>query len=447
MDKDQYTEKGGIELAQWAMDHAIKSGADQAAVSISKQKRTVIEFRKGKIDKLEQATRYSLGLRIYMNKRFSVHSTNDLRKQSLSGFIERGLAGTPYLAEDEFRSLPEPELYPNESQMAVNLNIRDPQHEDIPISQKIEIASAIEAAAMESGDRIISAATGFTDAASEGVTIHSNGFRGETQSTMFSAGASVTVKGDNSDRPEDWFYAATRFYADLPAPGILGENAAKRAIQKIGQKKTASGKYDMIVENRACLRLVSSFPGPMSGRALQQKNSYMENMLGKKVASPLFSMTDDPTIPKRFGSRRYDGEGIAAIRRPMIEKGILKQYYIDTYYGKKLGVTPTTGSLSNLCFETGNRSLDEMIRDMKSGILVTGFLGGSMNSTTGDFSFGISGLCIENGEISRPVNEMNISGNMTEFWDRLVESGNDPYPYASVLAPSMRFEGVAFSGA
>jgi len=188
------------------------------------------------------------------------------------------------------------------------------------------------------------------------------------------------------------------------------------------------------------------FPYPMSGSVLQQKNSYMENMLGKKVASPLFSMTDDPTIPKGFGSRRFDGEGLAAIRRPMIEKGILRQYYINTYYGKKLGVPPTTGSLSNLCFETGKRSLDEMIRDMKTGILVTGFIGGNMNSTTGDFSLGISGLIIENGEIARPVNEMNLSGNMTGFWDRLVESGNDPYPYASVLAPSMRFEGVAFSG-
>lgn len=126
--------------------------------------------------------------------------------------------------------------------------------------------------------------------------------------------------------------------------------------------------------------------------------------------------------------------------------GILLHYYIDDYYGKKLGMEPTTGSFSNLVFEYGSRSLEEMIRDMKKGILVTGFIGGNSNSTTGDFSFGIVGQLIEDGEIIKPINEMNISGNEKDFWNQLIEMGNDPYPYSSTRRPSMVFEGVNFSG-
>jgi len=157
-------------------------------------------------------------------------------------------------------------------------------------------------------------------------------------------------------------------------------------------------------------------------------------------------MTDEPFIVKGFGSRFFDGEGLSAQKRVMIAKGVLTNYYIDTYYGKKLGMAPTSGSGSNTVFEYGSKSLEEMIRNLKRGILVTGFIGGNSNSTTGDFSFGIVGMLIENGVIVKPVNEMNISDNAKEFWHRLTETGNDPYPYSATLMPSMRFDSVSFSG-
>jgi PmbA protein len=130
----------------------------------------------------------------------------------------------------------------------------------------------------------------------------------------------------------------------------------------------------------------------------------------------------------------------------MIEKGILKSYYVDCYYGNKLGWEPTTGSISNMVFELGDKSLDELIAEMDRGILVTSFIGGNSNSTTGDFSYGIIGKYIENGKIVRPVNEMNISGNLTDLWNRLAAVGNDPYIYSSWRRPSMYFTDIHFSG-
>ena len=262
----------------------------------------------------------------------------------------------------------------------------------------------------------------------------------------FSASAEVTVKDENGGRPEDWYIATGRFHKDLPEPEIIGKNAVDRALQKIGQVKIESGKYDMIVENRSGGRVLSLFQSPMTARALQQKSSFLDGMLNKKIASPLLTVIDDPFLLKGLASRLFDGEGLAAKKRKMIENGILRHFYIDNYYGKKLGLEPNAGSPSNILVQTGTKSLPDMMKDLTRGILITGFIGGNSNPTTGDFSFGIVGLLIENGEIVKPVNEMNISGNAKEFWNRLVEVGNDPYPYSATKTPSMLFEGVQFSG-
>ena len=147
-----------------------------------------------------------------------------------------------------------------------------------------------------------------------------------------------------------------------------------------------------------------------------------------------------------FVYRLFDAEGIAASERTVVENGILKRYFIDNYYGKKLGLEPNGGSGSNLVFKNGDHSLDQLMARIGYGLLITGFNGGNSNPTTGDFSFGISGFIIEKGVPARPINEMNISGNARTFWKQLIETGNDPYPYSSVQAPSMLFEGINFSG-
>ena len=184
----------------------------------------------------------------------------------------------------------------------------------------------------------------------------------------------------------------------------------------------------------------------MGGRAIQQKRSYLDGMLGKKVASGQLTVVDNPFLEKGMASRYFDSEGLAAEERVMIDKGVLKNYYIDYYYGQKLGMEPTSGSSSNLLFALGTRSLEELINDVDKGIFITGFIGGNSNSTTGDFSFGIVGILIENGKLTQPVNEMNISGNAKDFWLQLTETGNDPYPYSSYQAPSMLFSDIYFSG-
>jgi PmbA protein len=202
----------------------------------------------------------------------------------------------------------------------------------------------------------------------------------------------------------------------------------------------------MIVDNRSSGRVVSALLGPMSASAIQQKRSFLEGKLGAEIGSPLLQIADDPLVPRGLGSRRFDGEGLAARPFPIFERGVLRSWFVDTYYGKKLGLAPTTARSSNLAWGLGSRSRDQLLEDVGEGVLVTGFLGGNSNGTTGDFSLGVRGFRVRSGRVAEPVGEMNVSGNQLELWRRLTAVGNDPYPYSPMRTPTLVFEGVQFAG-
>ena len=433
-----------IELANWVIEKTLKAGANEAAVSMTNQRQVDIEFRDKQLDKLKESTQNSLTLQIYLNHKYSSHTTNDLKKETLENFINEAVASTKYLAEDKYRELPDKKYYPSKTDG--DLKLADAGYEKVESDSRVKTAKEIEEIARAESDQIISTTAGYSDIYYETARVHSNGFTGETKGTQFWAGSEVTVKDGEKGRPSDWYWGGARHLNELPKPELLAKEAVRRALRKVGQKKINSGKYTMIVENRSGGRLLGVLTGPMGGRALQQKSSYLEGMLNKKVASDKLTVIDDPFIEKGLGTRFYDRDGLAAKKRIMIDKGVLKNYYIDNYYGKKLGMEPTSGSSSNTLYEYGNRSADEMIKDVEKGILVTGFIGGNSNGTTGDFSFGVVGQFIENGKISHAVNEMNVSGNSKEFWNQLAEMGNDPYLYSSRRIPTMMFEDIDFSG-
>lgn len=429
-------------LAKWAMNYALEKGANQVSVSISNSRSSSIEVREKKIDKLEQAIQSSLTIRLFVDKKYSAHSTNRLVKEDLAHFIEEAIAGTRYLSEDEFRTLPDPELYFKGQKS--DLRVLDPKFNAVDPQKKIDLAFATENEVLEKDERVISTTASYSDGTNERVMVTSNGFEGDTANSYYALYAEVSVKGGDA-RPESYWTESALFYDNLKKEGI-GKTALERALKKIGQKKIASGKMDMIVDNRQVGRILGPLMSALNGSAIQQKNSFLIDKLGEKVVSDKLTITDDPFIVSGRGSRHFDGEGLATQKRPVLKNGVLKNYYIDTYYGKKLKMQPTSGNTTNLVFSTGNKDLAGLIAGVTKGILVTGFNGGNSNGTTGDFSYGIEGFLIENGEIVRPVSEMNITGNMLTLWSNIGELGNDVNTNSSWLTPSVLFEGVDFSG-
>lgn len=435
-----------LATAQVCIETALAKGAQEAAARAYKVRDVSVQWRDGRLEQIGESTTRGIGLSLYVDGRYAAVSTSDLRPDALAAFIEDSVALTRSLAPDPLRSLPDPVLY--QGQAVVDLQLEDPEYASVTAEQRRGIAEEIEAAAraVPGSDAILSVTTGFSDTRAESLRVHSNGFQGSRADTSFWMSAQVSVQDADGRRPEDWSAAGVRFFAELPGPAAEGERAARRALARLGSRKADSAVLPMAVDNRAAGRLVGALLGPMGGQSLQQKRSFLEGRLGSPVASDKLTLTDDPLVVKGFGSRLFDGEGIAARRMPLFERGVLRNYFIDTYYGKKLELPPTTANASNLAWALGERSQAELLRDMNEGILVTSFLGGNSNSTTGDFSLGVQGLRVRSGQVAEPVGEMNISGNQLELWKRLVAVGNDPYPYSSLSTPTLVFEGVQFAG-
>lgn len=435
-----------LELARTASALARKKGAQEVAATASRARDVDVEWRDGKLEKLSEATTRSLGLALYVDGRYAVMSTSDLRSAAVEAFVGEAVAMTRALAPDPFRSLPDPSLYPGAK--GPDLELEDGRHEAVTAHQRREAAAALEAAAraVKGSGAILSVSTSVGDRLAESARVHSNGFEGQRRETIFGVSANVSVKDADGRRPEDGFGATARFQATLPTLEAVGRQASERTLARLGSQKMPSAQATMVLENRAGANLVSRLLGPLAASALQQKRSFLEGKVGQVVASPLLDLTDDPLVPRGLASRHFDGEGLASRQLKLFEKGALRSYLVDTYYGKKLKLPPTTGSLSNLSWTLGKAGLPELLAQVKEGVYVTGFLGGNSNATTGDFSLGVRGFRIRNGALAEPVSEMNVADNHLALWKKLAAVGNDPYPWSSFRTPTLVFEGVTFAG-
>jgi len=435
-----------LDISRDAAQLALRHGATEAAAGTYRARHVEVAWRDGKLEKVTEATTRGLGLDLYVEGRYASVSTSDLRPEGLERFVSDAVALARTLSPDPHRRLPEPELYRGAAD--VDLELEDPTAGSLDTGARRDAARVAEEAArgVAGSGAILSVTTGVSDTQGESAVFHTNGFEGARRSTDFWVSAEVTVKDPDGRRPEEYASSGARHRADVEAPEVVGRRAAERALARVGAVKGASGLVTLIVDARASGRLVSALFGPLSAASIQQKRSFLEGKLGARVGSPRLDVRDDPHVKRGLGSRRYDGEGIAARPFTVFEDGVLRTYYVDTYYGRKLGIAPTTGRSSNLAWKLGDRSPAQLLADAGEGILVTGFLGGNSNSTTGDFSLGVRGFRIRGGQIAEPIGEMNVSGNHAELWQRLAAVGNDPYRYSALRTPTLVFEGVQIAG-
>ncbi|MBX3192856.1 MAG: TldD/PmbA family protein [Labilithrix sp.] len=432
--------------ARAAMALAKKHGASDASASASRSRAVETTWRDGKLEKVSDATSRSIALQLFVDGRYGGMSTSDVRPAALQRFVEDAVAMVRVLAKDPHRKLPDPSLYAGRSD--ADLEVYDPKVGALSADSRLTRAKAMEEGARSARgkEHIVSVTATVSDSESVFARVASNGFEGVHRSSDVSSEAEVTVKDDDGRRPEDWVYGSTCHVADLPDPTTIGRQATERAVARIGAKKAGSGTMSVLVEARAARTLLRHFTGPLWGGALQQKESFFEGKLGATVGSKLLTLSDEPLLKRGLGSRAFDGEGIALKPRVIVDRGTLKGYLLDVYYASKLGMAPSSGRLTNVVVAPGKRSLEAMLKDVKDGVLVTSFIGGNSNATTGVFSLGIMGFRVAGGERKEAIGEMNISGKHLDFWKKLVAVGDDPYVYASTRSPSLLFEGVSVAG-
>ncbi len=434
-----------LNLAEWSIKTAKSAGADNCRVGISKERFVEISYRERKPENIKEASSRNLYIEIFINGRYSGQSTSDLRKEALKHFISNAVNTTKLLAEDSYRSLPDPKYYAGRAD--IDLKIIDPVYDQFAPENRHSLVKTIEDSCLSTGkEKVISVTASEYDSHQESVLLASNGFEGNKESTVYWAGASMTAKDEGDRRPQGYNYVGSVIRESLPKPEEIGEAAAKRTLDLLGSKKIKTETLPIIVENRSTPQLVWGLLSAMFGGNIQQKQSFLSDKKGKKIASDHLTIIDNPFLIGGMESRLYDGDGIAAKKRVMIEKGVLEEFYLDWYYSRKLGWEPTTGGTSNLVISPGKRSVKEIMKDLGRGIYITGFIGGNSNSTTGDASVGIFGQLFENGEPAQAIAEMNIADNHLKFWNKLAEVANDPWIYSSQLFPSLVFTDVVVSG-
>jgi len=433
------------DLAEWVVDQTKKAGASDCKVSISKRRFVEINYRDRKPEVIKEATTQNLNLQVFIDNKFASQSTPDLRKNTLSGFINDVIDSARIMEEDPFRTLPDPKYYSGRS--TSDLQLADPKQSELTPEERHEMAKKVENACLnKGGNLVISVEAGEYDDTYESYVKTSNGFDGSSKTTQCWTGANMTAQDEGDRRPAGYHWVGCRYRNDLPPLPEVGSIAAIRTLDLMGGKKIQSETLPVIIENRVVDRVLSGLLDPMSAGSIQQKRSFLADKKGQMVGSKLLTIQDDPFLIRGLGSRYFDGDGFPAKKRNLFTQGTLDEFLVDWYYSRKLGWEPNSGSTSNLIIPPGNRSIEEIVKDLGRCMLITEFIGGNSNSTTGDFSIGITGKLFDKGQFVQNVAEMNMADNHLKFWNKLVEVGNDPWIYSSARLPSLVFDGVMVAG-
>lgn len=433
------------ELAGWVIDQTKKAGAKDCKVNLSKRRFVEINYRDRKPEVIKEATTQGLNLEVYINNRFASQSTPDFRKSTLAGFITDVVESAKIMEEDPYRTLPDPKYYAGRS--TSDLQLADPTQARLTPEERHEMAKTVENACLkQGGSKVISVEAGEYDETYEEFVQSSNGFIGANRTTQCWTGATMTAQDEGDRRPAGYHWVGCRYRGDLPSLEEVGKIAARRTLDLMGGKKIQTETLPIILENRGVERVLGGLQGPMSAGNIQQKRSFLADKKGQTIGSKLFTVQDNPFLPRALGSNYYDWDGFPTKKRNLITEGTLNEFLIDWYYSRKLGWEPTSGSVSNLIIPPGTRSVEEIIKDMDRCLLITDFIGGNSNSTTGDFSVGIIGKLFNKGQFVQNVAEMNIADNHLKFWNKLVEVANDPWIYSSARFPSLVIDGVVVAG-
>jgi len=432
-------------ISENILEMAKKGKADACAVRIGKTTSRKVVHRDDQWEEIKGSTTMGASVRLFVDGRYAVHRTSDLRPESLAAFLTEAIGLTRQVMPDPHRKLPDPGLYAPKN--PPNLDLADPEIARLTLEKRKQAALAAYAACRQkAGEKCISAASTFADSCSLGVIAHSDGFFSSEEDSSCTISVTASVMDPNGGRPSDWDYTAACHLADMKSPESIGTHAGERALRSIGAKQIPTGNYELLIENRACGNLLGGLLNPLFGSAIFNKQSWAADLAGTPIGSGLLTITDDPGLIRGLGSRTYDGEGLASRRMSVFDGGILRNFYIDTYYGSRLGRGVTTGSPSNLVVAPGTSDFSTLLSRMKRGLWINRFIGGNVNGTTGDFSVGLGGFLVEDGRVMHPVIELNLSSNHRTFWQNLLAAGSDVQTWSSTRTPSLLFSPTLVAG-
>jgi len=426
--------------SSFCLDLAKKLGASETSVIVSNSISETVNFRNQKLDESNRSDNLAIGITTYIGKKKSSISSSNLLDDNLNILIKKCLETAKNTPEDEFNSLPDKDLLAKEIK---DLNLYDDTH--IKNDIKIEYLARLEASASKE-KKIINTESSFTEDKSNFILANSDGFCKGYKTSSFTA-SSVTVAKDDKSMERDYEYTSKCHLKDIKNAEELGKISAEQTIKKLSPKKIGSDKIPIIFDKRIAKGILSTFASAISSSAISRGTSFLKDKINQKIFSKDLNIFDKPDILKGLGSKSFDSEGVKTETLQLVEEGVLKNYLIDTYNGKKLNLKSNgrCGGTSNLYFDNGKISLKDLLNSNSKCLYITETIGHGSNLVTGDYSVGATGFLIENGEFKFPINEITIAGNFKDMFKNITLANDLEFKY-STNSPTMMIEGMVVAG-
>ena len=426
--------------ASYCLDLAKKLGATEASVIVSNSISETVNFRNKKLDESNRSDNLSIDITTYVGKKKSSISSSNLLNENLNILLEKCIETTKNTPEDEFNSLPDRDLLAKEVK---DLNLYDDTN--LKNDHKIDYLKKLEASAAFN-KKIINTESSFTQNKSNFILANSEGFCDGYKTSSFTA-SSVTVAKDENSMERDYEYSSKCHLDDLEDAEKLGKLSADQTIRKLSPKKIGSEKISIIFDKRIAKGMLSAFASAISSSAISRGTSFLKDKINQKIFADSINVFDKPDILKALGSRSFDNEGVKTDTLKLVDNGILKNYLIDTYNGKKLSLKSNgrCGGASNLYFENGRMSYKDLLNSSSKSLYITETIGHGSNIVTGDYSVGATGFLVENGEFKYPINEITIAGNFKDMFQNITLANDLDFKY-STNSPTMKIEGMVVAG-
>jgi PmbA protein len=432
------------EFSRQLLERAMKKGAPEAEVYQRASRMLSAEARSADVDAVETARSFGYCLRIIDRGRLGFSYSTD--KTEMDRVVETAVEMSKHTESDEFLSLPEP-------LETAAIKVYDPSIDAVTEEDAIEKAILVELAAIKEDPKIKKvrkASASFQ--VSDVHVMNSKGISSGYLATSCSAHVmSVAQEGENSQM--GWGYQASRFLSDISFGGV-GASSARRALDLLGARRLSATKSSVLLDNQVAAEFLYVFASMLSSDAVQKGKSLLNGKIGQKVTSEEMDVVDDGLMSHAIGSRSMDDEGVSVNKKYLIREGVLQGYMYNTHTANKDKVNstgnavrggfqspPSVGPVNLFADSSKDKSgPNELIQSIKRGLFVTEAMGvHTANPVSGDFSIGVSGLWIENGEMQYPVREAVLSGNMLEFFNSVDAVGDDLFFYGNIGSPSLLF--------
>ncbi len=430
-------------LAHQILDEAKRCGAEQTEINIAANKGFSVIVREGQLETVEYNQDKVIEIDVFIGKRNGTASISDMRPAAIRSAVEAACHIAKYTDKDPASGLAEKDAiafdYPT-------LELAFPW--DMSVEKAIELACECEREALSMDKRIMSSEdTSVSTHESLTVYANSHGFVGSYPTSRHDI-TCILVGKQGQEMQRDFSYSSVADPAQLKSISAIAKEAVERTVRRLGAKQLPTMKVPVIYAAEEARGLFGHFVSAISGPNLYRNSSYLLDHLDKRIFPDFMHIQEFPHLPRALGSAPFDGDGILTRSNVFVEDGILRQYALSTYAGRKLGLSSTAnaGGTHNLTIRHGNKNLQELIKSMGKGLVITEMLGNGVNIVTGDYSRGVGGFWVEHGEIQYPVHEITVAGTLQEMYSRIREIGCDVDTRGNIRTGSVLIEEMTVAG-